>query len=120
MRLTSLSLFLVVIGAYATSAVEVCVASAPSNDYPTSARADYVFACMKVNGDTRETLDQCSCSIDVIASLIPYEAYVAAETVASMDLAQGQIGSEFRDAAVARDALAELRRAQAEAEVRCF
>ena len=120
MRLTSLSLFLVVVGAYAASAVEVDAASAPSNDYPTSARAEYVFACMKVNGDTREALDQCSCSIDVIASLLPYDAYVAGETVASMDLAQGQIGNMFRNATVARDALAELRRAQAEAEVRCF
>ena len=103
-----------------------CVASAakgvagPANDYPTSARAEYVFACMKTNGDTREALDQCSCSIDVIASLIPYDAYVAGETVASMNQAGGQIGSEFRGAAVARDALARLRRAQAEAEVRCF
>jgi hypothetical protein len=120
MRLTSLSLFLVAIGAYAAGTVEVGAASAPSNDYPTSARAEYVFACMKVNGDTREALDQCSCSIDVIASLIPYDAYVAGETVASMDLARGQIGNEFRDAAVARDTLAGLRRAQAEAEVRCF
>ena len=120
MRLTRLSLFLVAIGAYAASAAEVIAAGAPSNDYPTSARADYVFACMKVNGDTREALDQCSCSIDVIASLLPYDAYVAGETVASMDQAQGQIGTMFRNAAVARDALAELRRAQAEAEVRCF
>ena len=47
---------------------------------------------MKVNGDTREALDQCSCSIDVIASLLPYDAYVAGETVASMDQARGQIG----------------------------
>ena len=61
--------------------------SAAANDYPTSARADYVFACMKTNGDTREALDQCSCSIDVIASLLPYDAYVAAATVASMDQA---------------------------------
>ena len=120
MRSMRLSLFLVVIGAYAASAVEVVASGAPSNDYPTSARADYVFACMKVNGDTREALDQCSCSIDVIASLLPYDAYVAGETVASMDQAQGQIGNEFRNAAVAGDALVELRRAQAEAEVRCF
>jgi hypothetical protein len=120
MRLTSLPLVLAAICAYAASAVEVVAGGAPSNDYPTSARAEYVFACMKVNGDTREALDQCSCSIDVIASLLPYDAYVAGETVASMDQAQGQIGNMFRNAAVARDALAELRRAQAEAEVRCF
>jgi hypothetical protein len=90
------------------------------NDYPTAARAEYVFACMKINGETRETLQQCSCSIDVIASLLPYDAYVAGETVASLNQAQGQIGSLFRGAALARDALAELRRAQAEAEIRCF
>jgi hypothetical protein len=75
---------------------------------------------MKTNGETREALDQCSCSIDVIASLIPYDAYVAGETVASMNQAGGQIGAEFRGAVVARDALARLRRAQAESEVRCF
>jgi hypothetical protein len=119
-RLTSLSLFLVVAGVYAAGAVGVVAESAPSNQYPTSTRAEYVFACMKVNGDTREALDQCSCSIDVIASLLPYDAYLAGETVASMDQAQGQIGNMFRNAAIARDALAELRRAQAEAEVRCF
>jgi hypothetical protein len=94
--------------------------TAAANDYPTSARAEYVFACMKTNGDTREALDQCSCSIDVIASLLPYDAYVAAGTVASLDQEAGQIGAEFRGAAIARDALARLRHAQAEGEVRCF
>jgi hypothetical protein len=119
MRLTSLACFLLA-GVHLASAAEVAAGSAPANDYPTSARAEYVFACMKTNGDTREALDQCSCSIDVIASLIPYDAYVAGETVASMNQAGGQIGAEFRGATVARDALARLRRAQAESEVRCF
>jgi hypothetical protein len=119
MRLMSV-VFFICAGVRLTSAAEVAAVSAAVNVYPTSARSEYVFACMKVNGDTREALDQCSCSIDVIASLLPYDAYVAGETVASIDQAQGQIGSMFRNAAVARDALAELRRAQAEAEVRCF
>ena len=56
----------------------------------------------------------------MIASLLPYDAYVAGETVASMNQALGQIGGMFRGAALARDDLADLRRAQAEAEVRCF
>jgi hypothetical protein len=94
--------------------------AADLNDYPTSARADYVFACMKANGDSRQALDQCSCSIDVIATIIPYEKYVAAETVASISQQAGQIGSMFRNTAAARDRLDELRRAQAEAQVRCF
>ena len=119
MRLKSVALFLFA-GVHLASAAEVVPGGAPTNDYPTSARAEYVFACMKTNGDTREALDQCSCSIDVIASLIPYDAYVAGETVASMNQEPGQIGGMFRGAAVARDALARLRRAQAESEVRCF
>jgi hypothetical protein len=119
MRLTSVVLFMSA-GVHLASAAEVAVGSAAINDYPTSARADYVFACMKTNGDTREALDQCSCSIDIIASLIPYDAYVTAATVASMDQASGQIGSMFRGTAIARDALARLRRAQAESEIRCF
>jgi hypothetical protein len=119
MRLTSVVLFMSA-GVHLASAAEVAVGSAAANDYPTSARAEYVFACMKTNGDTREALDQCSCSIDVIASLLPYDAYVAAATVASMNQASGQIGSMFRGTAIARDALARLRRAQAESEIRCF
>ncbi len=90
------------------------------NDYPTSARADYVFACMKVNGETRDNLDRCSCSIDIIASILPYDRYVAAETVASLSQAQGQIGTMFRSTEQAKADIADLRRAQAEAEVRCF
>ncbi|MEM7237919.1 MAG: hypothetical protein AAF501_08865, partial [Pseudomonadota bacterium] len=43
------------------------------NDYPTIARADYVFACMASNGQTREVLERCSCSIDVISTILSYE-----------------------------------------------
>jgi hypothetical protein len=90
------------------------------NDYPTSARADYVFGCMKANGETQELLQKCSCSIDVIASIIPYDSYVAAETILSMSQVSGPVGSEFRSTEPARLALQEFRRAQAEAEIRCF
>ena len=96
------------------------VAADDLNDYPTSARADYVFACMQANGETRELLDKCSCSIDVIASIIPYERYVTAETILSMSQVTGPVGSEFRSTEQARLALQEFRRAQAEAEIRCF
>jgi len=90
------------------------------NDYPTAARAEYVFACMKTNGETRDALTRCSCSIDVIASLIPYDAYVAGETVASLTQDIGPVGRAFKAETVAKDDLTTLRRAQAEAEVRCF
>src|ERR1700746_4076893 len=90
------------------------------NDYPTSAGAEYVFGCMKANGETPQTIEQCSCSIDVIASLLPYERYVTAETVLSMSQVRGNLGTQFRSSEQAKSALDDLRRAQAEAEVRCF
>jgi len=90
------------------------------NDYPTSARAEYVFGCMKANGETRQAIEQCSCSIDIIASLLPYARYVTAETVMSMSQVRSDLGSPFRTSAQAAGALNDLRRAQAEAEVRCF
>jgi hypothetical protein len=94
--------------------------AAELNDYPTAARADYIFACMKTNGDTRQALEQCSCSIDVIASILPYDRYVAAETFLSLSQVPGRFGGMFRSPEQARAATNDLRRAQAEAEVRCF
>jgi hypothetical protein len=90
------------------------------SDYPTAARADYVFACMATNGQTRQALDRCSCSIDVIASLLPYEAYVQAETALSLFQVAGDRAAGLRDMAVAKHVVDELRKAQAEAEIRCF
>ena len=90
------------------------------NDYPTSARVEYVFGCLKANGETRQAIEQCSCSVDVVASIVPYERYVTAETVLSMSQVRGNLGGQFRTSEQAATALAELRRAQAEAEVRCF
>jgi hypothetical protein len=90
------------------------------NDYPTSARVEYVFGCLKANGETRQAIEQCSCSVDVVASIVPYERYVTAETVLSMSQVQGNLGGQFRTSEQAASALNDLRRAQAEAEVRCF
>jgi hypothetical protein len=110
-----LSAFLLTIGA-----VSPVVRADDLNDYPTSARADYVFGCMKANGETQRSLEQCSCSIDIIASLLSYDRYVAAETVLRMAQVQGNLGGQFRSTEQARTAVDDLRRAQAEAEVRCF
>jgi hypothetical protein len=90
------------------------------NDYPTSARVEYAFGCLKANGETRQAIEQCSCSIDVVASLLPYQRYITAETVLSMAQVRGDMGSPFRTSEQAASALNDLRRAQAEAEVRCF
>lgn len=89
------------------------------NDYPTQARADYVFGCMQVNGQSPVELAKCSCSIDVIASIIPYEKYVEAETILSVR----QRGGESTAPLFAPGMTAivdDLKRAQVEGEIKCF
>ncbi|MBV9531241.1 MAG: hypothetical protein JO283_09265 [Bradyrhizobium sp.] len=114
------SLQLIVAALIAIAASATIVYAEQGNDYPTSARAEYVFGCLKANEETRQAIEQCSCSIDVIASLLPYDRYVTAETVLSMSQVRGNLGGEFRTSEQAANAINDLRRAQAEAEVRCF
>ena len=90
------------------------------NDYPTASRADYVFACMAANGQGRDVLMQCACSIDRIAEILPFARYEEAETILSMRRVGGERFSLFNSAPQASEAVADLRRAQAEAEVLCF
>lgn len=99
----------------------LCVTFAQAaGDYPTTTVADYVYACMKSNGETREALERCSCSIDVVASIVPYDHYVAAETFRRMAFMSGEAAGLFKESPPAKAAGAELKRAQAEAEIRCF
>lgn len=109
-------------------ALMFCLASMPlasrqasaADGYPTSAVAEYVFVCMKTNGETRDALERCSCAIDVITSILPYEHFVTAETFRRMGLLTGEKGEIFRGSAPAKAAVTEMSRAQIEAEVRCF
>jgi hypothetical protein len=94
--------------------------AADSGDYPTAARAEFVFACMATNGGNQEALQHCSCAIDVIASVLPYSDYEKAETVLRMRRsAGGYLGQEFRSA-LTNNIVRDLDEAQAEAEIRCF
>jgi hypothetical protein len=93
----------------------------PKFNYPTTARADYVIGCLAGSGFKRELLDRCSCAIDTIANLMPYDDYDQAATILSMQ--QGGLGartSMFRDTPIAKQRTEELRRAQAEASLRCL
>ncbi len=90
------------------------------NDYPTAARAEYVFACMATNGQTQEALNRCSCAIDTIAAAVPYDQYEKAETILRMrHEGGGYLAQEFR-IPVSNAILRQLQEAQAEADVSCF
>ncbi|MBX6740580.1 MAG: hypothetical protein IRY87_00860 [Acetobacteraceae bacterium] len=96
-------------------------AVASANDYPTAARADYVFGCMAVNGNTQISLQKCACAIDAIAERLPYARYEEAETALRMQAApMGERGGIFRDPPEIRATIEALRSAQAEATLRCF
>ena len=75
------------------------------NDYPTEAVADYVFACMKANGETREALAACSCSADVVSSILSYDRYLEAGTFLSLMQLRGEASDIFRSTAEARAAV---------------
>ena len=92
----------------------------PAHDYPTAARADYVIGCLAGVGFKRDQLERCACSIDAIADIMPYEDYDQASTILSMQQGGlGQRGTLFRDTPIAKQRTEELRRAQAEASLRC-
>jgi hypothetical protein len=114
------ALLALVVAALPWGAAVAAETADPARDYPTNARADYVFGCMAANGQTRDALERCSCSLDVIASILPYERYVQAEAVLMMRQGVGRQASMFRSTKMFDDIVADLRRAQAEAEIRCF
>jgi hypothetical protein len=90
-----------------------------ANDYPTFTRADYVFGCMQVNGNTRLALERCACSIDAIASVLPFKVYEEAETILSIRQRGGESVAQFnRPEAMA--IVEKLKQAQIEGELRCF
>jgi hypothetical protein len=109
----------IVLGGASVAALGADCDSASVNDYPTNTRGDYIFGCMQVNGQTRDVLDKCACSIDVIASILPYKEYEEAETI----LAVRQRGGEsvaYMFNPQSREKVNNMKRAQIEGELRCF
>ena len=97
-------------------------AAAPNdpNDYPTSARVDYVIGCMASHGQTQEAMERCSCSIDHIAKNIPYNSFVQLETIRRMQDMPGERAMLFRGVGWIKDLQDRFRLAQVEADLECF
>jgi hypothetical protein len=67
------------------------------NDYPTSARVEFVQDCMGRSGGKLENLYKCSCVIDRLAEKLSYDDYVEASTFAHYSSLPGEGGGIFRD-----------------------
>jgi hypothetical protein len=65
-------------------------------DYPTEGRVEYVLGCMDDNGHDFANVYKCSCVIDKIAAVLPYDDYVDEATFAKYATLGGEGGSEFR------------------------
>jgi len=96
------------------------VPASAANDYPTEVVADYVIGCMASNGETQEMLRRCSCSIDTVASILPYDSYEKAATIMQMRQTTGDQASVFRSMTMLENMVKALRLAQIEADFRCF
>ncbi len=95
--------------------------SAYGNDYPTLERVDAVLTCMaKHGGQTVENLYSCSCTIDVIASKVPFDLWDEARTFKTYKRLPGEKGGLFRDSDRADEVVPVLEAAETEAEKRCF
>jgi hypothetical protein len=75
----------------------------PVHDFPTTARVEYVTACMDRAGNKLAALYQCSCAIDRIADQLSYDDYVEASTFAKYATLPGEGGGIFRDPKRGRD-----------------
>lgn len=92
-----------------------------ANDYPTLERVDSVMTCMQQHGgQTVENLYSCSCQIDVIASMVPFDIWDEARTFEQFRGMPGEKGGLFRDSARSDEVVPQLENARKEAEKRCF
>ena len=93
---------------------------AVANEYPTDVVADYVIGCMVSNGETQDMLRRCSCGIDTVASILPYDNFEKAETILMMQQVTGDQASVFKQMQTLKKMVDERRLAQIEADFRCF
>ncbi|AQH00540.1 MULTISPECIES: hypothetical protein [Caballeronia] len=71
-------------------------APAKTHDYPTEGRVEYVLGCMEDNGREFANVYKCSCAIDRIAKVLPYDDFVEQSTFSKYATLGGEGGAEFR------------------------
>ena len=89
------------------------------NDYPTSARVEFVQDCMGRHGGKLEYLYKCSCVIDHLAEKLSYDDYVEASTFAHYSTLPGEGGGIFRDPERAKERAKLYRTLEADAYKAC-
>ena len=101
-------------------AIIIAFKKTQSNDFPTLARSEFVFACMSSNVTDRDFMAKCSCAIDEIAKRINYEEYAQAETITRLQQGNSPREEAFKSVGLSKERMDKLLRAQAASELECF
>ena len=92
-----------------------------ANDFPTTARVEFVLSCMRDSKATQqEMLYKCSCALDSIAQQLRYDEWVELATVANAMPIAGERGGALRDLKDGRKRVAQFRELQEKAKTSCF
>jgi hypothetical protein len=92
-----------------------------ANDFPTSARVEYVLTCMRdTKTSPQEAMYKCSCAIDAIADKVDYDTWVDLSTVANGITIAGERGGVMRDMKDGRKLVTSYRELQDNARKACF
>ena len=94
--------------------------SSSSNDFPSLARSEFVFACMASNASNRDFMAKCSCAIDEIAKRMTFKEYAQAEAIARLWEGNSPREEAFKSVGLSKDRMQKLFRAQAASELECF
>lgn len=95
-------------------------ATAPSNNYPTIARLEYVQECINRAGGAQSAMYQCACAIDRIAERLTYDEFVEASTFAKYSTLPGEGGGIFRDTDEAKQKAKLFRSVESDAYRACL
>lgn len=120
--LTASTLFMSLLaGCSSTGPISNSAKKIEQNDFPTLARVEYVMQCMlRHGGQSYITLYSCACTLDKLASQMPYETFTQAQTFQNMKRTPGEKGAIFRDSPQSKPLRAQLKKAQKSAESSCF
>ena len=92
-----------------------------TNDFPTQARVEYVFQCMRDHGGQNyDNLYHCSCKIDELAKQMGYQEYSEAIVFKNLRSMPGERGGLFRDPPQSKVLRNKLKQVEEAAEAHCF
>jgi hypothetical protein len=91
-----------------------------ANDFPTTARVEYVLECMRGEAAAPDAMYKCSCVVDAMAAKMSYEEWLDLRTVSDAITIAGERGGVVRDMKDGRKMVGTYRTLQQEARKSCF